>query len=190
MQEIKSKIKISDLKLNGKRVILRPLKFSDAFDICSNIQDPKIAEQKLWIPHPFKLRDAKNLIQKAKKSLRTKKEFVFGIELKAKKEVIGCIALREVDLEYEIAYWLGKKYRGQGIMTEALKLLLDFAFKKLKLHRVWCDVFSDNLASQKLLKKMEFKKEGRHREAHWHWGRWRDSVHYGLLDREFLRKKK
>lgn len=192
MREIKSKIKISDLRLEGPRIISRPLEFSDAPDIYSNIQDPKIAERIVGIPYPFKLRDAKKFIQESKKNLRTKKELAFGIELKSKKNVIGCISLYDANLilEHEIAFWLGEKYRGRGIMIEALNLVLNFAFKKLKFHRVFSNVSSDNFASQKLLGKLGFKREGRHREAYWRRGRWLDSLHYGLLDREFLRKKK
>ena len=191
--ELKNKIpKVFDLKLIGSRIILRPLKFSDIPNIYSNIQGLKIAEHKLWVSYPFKPKDAREYIKKARKSLRARKSFVFGIELKSKKEIIGCFSLYDADLklEHEIGYWLGEKYHGQGLMSEAAMMVLDFAFKKLKFHRVWADVFSDNIASQKLLKKLGFKKEGYHRKSFWHWGRWRDSVHFGLLAEEFLNKSK
>lgn len=186
------KIKIKDLKLEGERIILRPLKTSDAKDIYLNIQDKRIAENTLRIPWPYKLWDAQIFIKKAQKSYRKKRAFVFGIELKNKKETIGCISLERVKFDHknaEIGYWwLGSKYRNQGVMTEAGKLLLAFAFKKLKLHRVWGCAFSDNLASQRVFEKLGFKREGLHRESSWRFGRWRDSIRYGLLDREFLKK--
>lgn len=180
------------IKLIGPRVILRHLKLSDTPDIYTNIQDPKIAERIVGIPYPFKLRDARTFIQEAKRKLRAKKEITLGIELKDKKEIIGCVYLYDADLisEHEITFWLGEKYRQQGLMIEALTLFLNFVFNKLKFHRVFGNVSSDNLASQKLLRKLGFKKEGRHREAYWHQGRWVDGITYGLLAREFLRKKK
>jgi len=188
----KIKIKISDFKLVGERIILRLLKISDARDIYLNIQDKKIAENILRIPWPYRLKDAQDFIKKTQKSFQKRTAFTFGIELKNKKEVIGCITLDNVNFEHkkaEIGYWLGSKYRGQGITTEAGKLLLNFAFKKLKLHRIYGCAFGDNPASQKVFKKLGFKKEGFCRQANWRFGRWRDDILYGLLSKEFLKKQ-
>ncbi|KPJ57194.1 hypothetical protein AMJ49_01100 [Parcubacteria bacterium DG_74_2] len=185
------KIKISDLKLIGKRIILRPLQISDAKEIYLNIQDKRIAQNTLKIPWPYKLNDAKSFIRQTQKSRRKKSNFAFGIELKDKKEVIGCISLDKVNFEHEnaeIGYWLGSKHWNQGIMTEAGKLLLNFAFKKLKLRRVYGCAFSENPASQKVFEKLGFKKEGLHRQDRCRFGHWRDSIHYGLLVKEFFKK--
>jgi len=191
---MKIKNRLSNLKLTGRRIILRPLKFSDTLAIYSNLQDQKIAEQMRLIPQPFKLSDAKDFIRESKKFLRAKKALTWGIELKAQKKIVGCVSLYDLDqrneIEHEIDYWLGEKYRGQGLLVETLDLVFNFAFKKLKIHRIWAEVFGDNFTSQKILKKLGFKKEGYHREAYWHASRWRDSVHYGLLSQEFLRSKK
>lgn len=185
MRKIKvPKIKISDLKLKGRRVVLRPLKISDSKDIYLNIQDKRIAENTLRIPWPYQLKDAKSFILKAQKSLRQSKDFAFGIELKNKKEIIGCIGIDKVSFEHkkgEIGFWLSSHYWNQGIMTEAGKLLLKFAFGKLKLHRVYGFAFSDNPASQRVFKKLGFKREGLHSQAHFRFDRWRDDISYGLL---------
>jgi RimJ/RimL family protein N-acetyltransferase len=194
MRKIKiPKVKISELRLIGERIILRPLKISDAKDIYTNIQDRKIAENTLRIPWPYRLKDAINFIKNSQKSLKKRKGFIFGIELKEKKEVVGVISLENVDFEHrhaEVGYWLGKKYRGKGIMTEAGKLVLNFAFEKLKLHRVDAGVFSDNLISQKVLKKLGFKKEGVRRHWRLKFGRWKDDVLYSILENEYYKKVK
>jgi RimJ/RimL family protein N-acetyltransferase len=187
------KVKISELRLIGERIILRPLKISDAKDIFFNIQDKKIAENTLRIPWPYRLKDAINFIKNSQKSLKKRKGFIFGIELKEKKEVVGVISLENVDFEHrhaEVGYWLGKKYRGKGIMTEAGKLVLNFAFEKLKLHRVDAGVFSDNLISQKVLKKLGFKKEGVRRHWRLKFGRWKDDILYSILENEYYKKVK
>jgi len=192
MRKIKiPKIKKSDLKLIGKRIILRPLRIFDAKDIYFNIQDKRIAVNTLRIPWPYKLQDAKNFVRKKQKLWPKVLDFTFGIELKSKREVIGCICLDHVNFEHqnaEIGYWLGSEYWGQGMITEACKLILDFAFKKLKLHRIYGFSFGDNPASQIVFKNLGFKKEGFLRQAHWRFGRWRDNVHYGLLSKEFSKK--
>ena len=192
MKKIKTpKIKKSDLKLVGKRIILRPLKISDAKDIYFNIQDKRIAENTSLIPWPYKLKDANIFVRKTQEALKKKSNFSFGIELRSKKEVIGCISLDKVNFEHknaEIGYWLGSKYWGQGITTEAGKLILNFAFKKIKLHRLYGFAFHDNPASQNVFKNLGFKKEGFLRQTHWRFGRWRDDFQYGLLSKEFFKR--
>jgi RimJ/RimL family protein N-acetyltransferase len=56
---------------------------------------------------------------------------------------------------------LGRKYWGQGIMTEAVKLVTKYAFEKLGLKRVYANVFWGNKQSARVLEKNGFKLEGR-----------------------------
>jgi ribosomal-protein-alanine N-acetyltransferase len=83
----------------------------------------------------------------------------------------------------DIGYWLGQKYWGQGIISEALKSFIKFSFKKLKLLRLQAGVAVENKASVKVLKKAGFKKEGirgkslRTRST----GKWHDTYSFGLL---------
>ena len=60
----------------------------------------------------------------------------------------------------EIDYWLGKNYWRRGLATEAMRLVLKFGFKKLKLHRIHAHTFEKNIASRKVLEKCGFKIEG------------------------------
>lgn len=53
----------------------------------------------------------------------------------------------------EIGYWLGRKHRGKGYMSEAMQLMLGFAFKKLKLNRVKISCSTKNKASRKVIEK-------------------------------------
>jgi RimJ/RimL family protein N-acetyltransferase len=192
MKELKvPKIKVSDLKLEGKRVLLRPLKFNDAKDIFLNIQDKRIAENTVSIPWPYHLIDAKRFIQESKKLFRQRKEITFGIEFKKTQKVIGCIGLSKINFQHknaEIGYWLSPNYWNRGIMTESGKLILRFAFLKLKLRRLYGAAFSNNIASQKVFKKLNFKKEGFHRFDYFRFGHWKDTISYGLLKEEFLKK--
>ena len=59
-----------------------------------------------------------------------------------------------------VGYWLGEKYWHNGYMEEALKSVIEFAFNKVKLRRIDISAFSDNNASNALIKKLGFKFEG------------------------------
>jgi len=66
---------------------------------------------------------------------------------------------------------------------------LDYAFKKLKLHRVGLDVYAYNPRAISVYKKLGFKSEGRGREYLFQNGRWHDEIWMSILDREWLKRK-
>ena len=72
----------------------------------------------------------------------------------------------------------------QGIMSEALGLLLDYGFQQMELNRVEAVVFRDNDASCRLLAKLGFAREGLLREYEYLHGRLQDMYMYSLLRRD------
>ncbi len=174
--------------IEGERIILRKLKLSDVQDICENLQNKEMVKWTLNIPWPYKKQDAIKWIRKSQYRLKNKEEYTFGIILKTTTKLIGSISLMHVDYKNknaEIGYWLGKKYWGQGFMTESVKLILKFAFGKLKLHRVYANLFEENIASKKVLKKCGFRLEGRIRECRFRYGKWHNELKYGMLRSEY-----
>ncbi|MEC3557614.1 GNAT family protein, partial [Bacillus thuringiensis] len=69
--------------------------------------------------------------------------------------------------------------------SEAMKLLLDYAFLELNLHRVSLRVFSFNHKAIKLYEKIGFVHEGSSRQSLYRNGAWHDIVHMGLLQSEY-----
>lgn len=94
---------------------------------------------------------------------------IFGIRLRETNMLIGVCQLRNIDYIHrnaELQIRIGEvAQRGQGYRTEAVKLLLDFAFKDLNLHRVSLHVFGGNLAAVRAYEKAGFVKEGLLRHA-------------------------
>ena len=81
----------------------------------------------------------------------------------------------------ELGYWLGQKYWGRGIATEAVSQVLDLAFSMLDINRVFASVFEYNLGSQKVLKKNGFKYEGTSIKAVFKNGEFFDEFRYALV---------
>ncbi|GIN39455.1 GNAT family N-acetyltransferase [Heyndrickxia oleronia] len=79
-----------------------------------------------------------------------------------------------------------KEYWGQGYGTEALSILLNYAFQELNLHRVSLRVFSFNEKAIKLYKNLGFKEEGNSRQSLYRNGQWHDILHMGILKEEFI----
>jgi len=173
--------------IKGKRVNLRQLRKSDAKSLYQNAKDFEIAKY-TRLPHPYKLGNATSYIKENKLKLRKKTDYSLGIELKETSQIIGMISLMKVDKKNknaELGYWLGKKYWGQGLMSEALQLILNFGFKKLRLERIHAGVMHPNKPSLKVLKKAGFKYEGRHRREFLRHGKWLDALMHSLLRDEY-----
>jgi [ribosomal protein S5]-alanine N-acetyltransferase len=85
---------------------------------------------------------------------------------------------------YEIGIVLVPEHRGHGIGTEAQRQLVEYLFSTTTAHRLQAGTEVDNLAEQRALERVGFKREGVNRQLYFRAGRWRDSVMYGLLREE------
>lgn len=171
------------LKINGKRIILRGLKLFDAQSIYENAKHKEVAKY-IRIPYPYKLKDAISFIKISQQQVKNGTEYNLGIELKKTKNIIGVVGLTEVnsvDKNAEIVCWIGKKYWRQGFATEALKLIINFGFKKLKLERIYGIAVHLNKTSINLVKSIDFKYEGRLRKSTFRKQRWMDQLIYAIL---------
>lgn len=176
------------LEMDGERVKIRRLKSSDAKDIYKNAKDKEISKWTINLPYPYPKDGAIKFIKKSHYNLKKKKAYIFGVVLKETDEVIGIVDLFKLDWKNknaELGYWIGKKYWNKGLMTEAVKLTLGFGFEKLKLHRIYANLFENNTGSKKVLEKSGLSLEGRLREGRYKYGRWHNELKYGILAGEY-----
>ncbi len=100
-------------------------------------------------------------------------------------ELLGGITLgnlrRGVAQSGSVGYWIGECHAGRGHMSEALALMLDFAFEMLSLHRVEAACLPHNVASRRVLEKTGFQQEGLARKYLCIDSRWQDHVTYAIL---------
>ncbi len=88
-----------------------------------------------------------------------------------------------------LGYYLGEKFARQGFMTEAIGLILRFAFKRLKLHRIEANVQPHNLSSIAVLLKNGFMKEGFSERYLKIGSRWRDHERFAIVAENWKSKK-
>lgn len=95
----------------------------------------------------------------------------------------GLIHLDKQNKNADIAIIIGEtKMHGKELGTRALRLLVDYGFQKMKLHRIGAEIFEYNKISVKLFEKLNFKKEGMIRDALWRYGRWWNIYKYSILN--------
>ncbi len=180
------------MKIEGKKVILRPWRESDATQLAELVQDRQIPRF-TRVPSPYKLKDAKQFIRERKEKWKKKSDFGFAIISKKEKQLLGSIGICRVDMrdkKTEMGYWIGNPFRRKGYASEAIALMFDFAFKKLGLNRIVIKCDTKNKASRKVIEKAGAKFEGIEREGGVSGiGKKMDLCVYSILMREFKGKK-
>jgi diamine N-acetyltransferase len=83
-----------------------------------------------------------------------------------------------------------KQLRGQGLGTEATKLLVDVAFEQHNMHKAELFTRADNKAAVTAVRKCGFRLEGRHREEIYFNGKYHDGLSFGLIRSERVRMAK
>ena len=153
------------LELKGTGFVLRGFRKNNAEEresLVRNINSSKIAERVSNVPFPYLPHHAIDWINKVTREDDIKRiDFVIDVD----GEVAGSIAFINVEgHKAQLSYWLGEKYQGRGIMTEALKLVVELGFSYCGFLRIWGYISEHNPASEKVLRKAGFKLEGVHRK--------------------------
>ncbi len=176
--------------LVGEKVILRPWKASDAPELVK-MANASVTRWTTSLRIPKTVEEAVKNIRKKQRNFREGRVYSFAIVSRETGRLAGSIGLFKIDKENknaEVGYWIRKDYWNKGLATEAVQLVLGFAFKNLKLHRVYARTFKENTASARVLEKAGFTKEGVDRECYRKNGRWHDLVRYGILKKEYDEK--
>ncbi|WP_181350417.1 GNAT family N-acetyltransferase [Thalassobacillus sp. CUG 92003] len=136
----------------------------------------------------YHLEETKRFVKHVMLGADTSKSYI--IHEKESYAPIGITSLINIDHKNrnaECIIDIGEKdYWGQGYGSEAMTLLLDYAFYEMNLHRVALRVFSFNDKAINLYEKLGFKHEGRARQSLFRSGQWYDVVHMGVLQDEYL----
>lgn len=173
-------------RLPGEIVDLEPLSrahISERYAAWFN--DPEVTRFNSHGSRVMTLADVEAYVARVEDS---ESEAVFAMIAKDKGVHVGNITLQKIDAankSAEYAIILGdKEYWGRGIAAEASKLLIEFGFKDLGLHRIWCGTSVANIPMQKLAERSGFTKEGVRREAMLKNGEFVDVIEYGVLARD------
>jgi len=168
--------------LSGRRVSLRPPAMADYEELTALVRRSRRFHRG-FIAMPIKNR--KQFADYVKRSPAGDK-FRFLICRNSDGAVVGSIGLFHiVRLSLQsgvVGYMVGAPFARQGFATEALQLVLRFAFKTLKLHRVEANIQPNNAASIALVKRLGFRCEGCSPRYLKIQGKWRDHERWAILN--------
>jgi len=154
------------MKLETKRLMLRPWQESDSKDLYNYAKDSRVGPICGWQPHSSE----EESLQVIKNVLAV--DETYAIVYKENCEVIGSISLFAPSSaniqslkedELELGFWIGVPFWGKGIVPEASEVLLRHAFEDLGCMTVWCGCYDGNEQSKRVQEKCGFSYE--HTEA-------------------------
>jgi len=180
----------NEIYFETKNLILRPFKTSDAKFFVENYKDKIYSKNIPNFPYPYKLKNAKEFISKTKAKLIRKKDpsIEIAVYLKSEKRVIGSVGLTHIDFKNkkcESGSCISKPYWGKKYIYEAKLELYNYAFKVLKLNKVYSHVISYNLRSKKHLEKLGFSEVGYFKKDYFHKNKFIDMYRMDLLKKDF-----
>jgi ribosomal-protein-alanine N-acetyltransferase len=146
--------------LTAERLTLRQLSTEDGQDIFALRSDAEINKY-LGRQASRTIEEAIHFINKINDSIKKNDSIYWAITLTNSNVFVGTICLFDFSDETnkcEIGYELLTNFHGQGIMQEATKKVIDYAFQTLQVKIIEALTHNDNLSSIKLLTKFDFKK--------------------------------
>jgi RimJ/RimL family protein N-acetyltransferase len=141
--------------LETERLRLRAPRHDDVKAITALANDRRIAENTARIPHPYSAADAEQFVASVN---QRDGEACFVLMLDG--TLIGACGIDPRDDGAELGYWLGVGYWGRGLMTEAARAVIDYAFGDLRHETLQSGARVSNPASRRVLEKCAFQWTG------------------------------
>ena len=169
-------------KLEGEKVYLSPINVDDYPIYTKWVNNPNINKYLTIQNKLISLFNEREILEGL-----SKEEFVFAIVKCDNDELIGNVGLQNIDYKNgnaELGIFIGEEDNlSKGYGSEAIKLLLNYAFNNLRLHNIMLTVYADNLRAIKAYTKCGFKEFGRRRETLFRDGHYIDVIYMEIVNK-------
>ncbi len=173
-------------ELVTRHLRLRPPRRSDTGPLHAGIVEtlPDLIKWLPWAREGHTRADTRRYIRGARMALARRSAYEFIIEEIETGDPIGVTSLHRIDWirrSAGVGYWIRRSRWGRGLATEGVGALIDRGFRVYHLHRLEAHVALENHASQRVVEKLGFEREGVAREVEFVNGRYLDHIQYSLL---------
>ncbi len=176
--------RLQEIRLEGKNIFLVP--FSERHltpEYVCWFNDPEATRYTRHGAETYTLEKAAEYFKSVRDSKTT---LVFAVHSASDKRHAGNVSLSEIswpNRSAEIAIMVGDPAsRGKGLGEASVKLVLDFAFSKLHLHRIKMGMTLTNQAMNKIAEKLGFQREGIFKDALFKNGTYHDIVQWAKIN--------
>jgi ribosomal-protein-alanine N-acetyltransferase len=165
-------------ELNTERLKLRLVSGMDApviFKLYSDVRVMKQRGEAVFLDET----QAEKLIFYWRKLFAQGNGLRWGIVENKNEKLIGSVGFKNIMQQHfraDIGYELDPEFWNKGIMTEAVKAVVEFGFDQMKLHSIEANITPDHFASKRVLEKLGFKQEALFRENYFYEGWWDSAI--------------
>ena len=175
-------------ELKTNRLILKKPRMMDNKDFYRILSSNRDISRNIGYEPIRSIEDVKLLLKKMLKKQDNEEAMYWAIFLE--KKLIGMIFFINLKIKPRtwaqkqamLGYWIDRKYRKKGFITEAAQRVIDFAFSNLSLHKIKVGHINGNVASEKIIEKLGFKLVGIERKEFYWFDEWMEHYIYELLN--------
>jgi RimJ/RimL family protein N-acetyltransferase len=171
--------------LRGIKVYLRPLEEEDV-EFLYHISNNDIEMRRLTgTQNSFTRAQIEGYIQRQRQD---DSRVSFGVVRKEDNQLLGEVVILDINRNNRSASFriaLADEYTGQGYGTEAIRLILDYGFGMLNLHRIELNVYTINERAAYVYEKVGFKREGVKRHDWYYNHQYYDTIIMSILEDEY-----
>ncbi len=174
--------------LSSERLVLRPPRLADYPAWASLRTESRgflAPWEPLWPPDDLTRNAFRRRLQRYQREAREDQGHTFFLFLRENAQLVGGLTLanlrRGVTQTCSLGYWMGVRFAGRGLMTEAVRGIATHVFDDLHLHRLEAACLPTNAPSRKVLERCGFQLEGQARHYLKINGHWADHLLYALL---------
>ncbi len=176
-------------EMDTKHLLLRQIKFSDAPAMFTYMSDPAVCEHLSWYPHMHQ----DDTLRYIAMATHVSEDGPYEWALEHKKDGIvignaGFHSLNEKNRTIKFSFLISKDYWNKGFMTEASHAMIKYVFA-CGINRIEAECLTANNASQILLGKLGFLREGIFRQKYFFKQRFHDTMLFALVKSDFAKIK-
>ncbi|QCR32376.1 GNAT family N-acetyltransferase [Lysinibacillus sp. SGAir0095] len=167
--------------LESERLLIRQFTMDDVEEVYEYTSNPVVMK---YIPEGVMTEEETKKFILENIEVKTEK---YAVILKEENRLIGHIAFFRYFGEhtYEIGWVFNPEYYNRGFATEAADTILNYGFRKLKLHRIIATCQPENIPSYRIMEKIGMRREGYFKKCIPHELEWWDEYYYAILAEEW-----
>lgn len=162
-------------------ITLKPLELKDVDHIMAWVNDPEVVKNLQHFDKKFTRDDEEFYV---KKILASKNDYVFSVF--DGNQYIGQGGIHQIAWENKLgrlSIIIKQEFWNKGYAQEILPALVDYAFKKLGLHKIWLMHWLENKKAGHLYNKLGFKKEGILKDEYFWQGKFHDMIRMSIINK-------
>ena len=172
--------------LAAERVTLRELRASDAPSLLTMLTTEEVT--RFISPPPSDVEGFERFIEWTHREREAGRYVCFAVVPAGMESAVGLVQVRQLDPAFSIGEWgfaIGSPFWGTGMFPEAARMVVDFAFDQIGVHRLEARAAVQNGRGNGILRKLGAVQEGVLRKSFLRWGEYHDQVLWSIIDEDW-----